>query len=52
MKERVCNIYEALTKALIGCTVNAQLICTFVLAYAKSRISHNRDHMVNSKFQE
>ena len=26
---------------LISCAVTAQLICVFVLAYAKSRFSHN-----------
>ena len=29
------------TKALISCAVTAQLICIFVLAYAKSRISQS-----------
>ena len=28
------------TKALISCTVTAQLICVFVFAYAKSRFSY------------
>ena len=28
-------------KALISCAVTAQLICVFVVAYAKSRFSHN-----------
>ena len=34
--------YIAKTKALISCTVTAtaQLICPFVLAYAKNRFSH------------
>ena len=36
-----CTIYVAKTKALISCTVTAQLICAFVCAYAKSRFSHD-----------
>ena len=38
-------IYVAKTKALISCTVTAQLICTFVFAYAKSRFSHDAAQM-------
>ena len=34
-------MYVAKTKALISCAVTAQLICVFVFAYAKSRLSHN-----------
>ena len=34
------------TKALISCAVTAQLICAFVVAYAKSRFSHHRAHFV------
>ena len=40
-KYRYCTIYVAKTKTLISCAVTAQLICTFVVAYAKSRISHD-----------
>ena len=29
------------TKVLISCAVTAQLICSFVFAYAKIRFSHN-----------
>ena len=36
-KKRDCTIYVAKTKALISCAVTAQLICGFVLAYAKRR---------------
>ena len=39
-------MYVAKTKALIRCAVNAQLICVFVFAYAKSRFSHNAAHLV------
>ena len=38
----------AKTKALISCTVTAQLICVFVFAYAKSRFSHNEAHIIFS----
>ena len=34
------------TKALISCAVTVQLICVFVFAYAKSRFSHNKAHMI------
>ena len=33
------------TKALISCTVTAQLICAFVFAYAKIRSPHDAAHM-------
>ena len=33
------TIYEVKTKALISCTVTAQLICAFVFAYARRRFS-------------
>ena len=39
-KKRDCNTYIAKTKALISCAVTAQLICTLVFVYAKSRFSH------------
>ena len=32
------------TKALISWVVTAQLICTFVFTFAKSRFSHDRAH--------
>ena len=35
------SMYIAKTKALISWAVTAQLICSFVFAYAKSRFSHN-----------
>ena len=35
-----CTIFVAKTKVLIGCAVTAQLICTFVFAFAKNRFSH------------
>ena len=38
---RDCAIYVAKTKELISCPVSAQLVCTFVFAYAKSRFSHD-----------
>ena len=34
----------AKTKALISCTITAQLICTFVFAYAKGSFSHDVAH--------
>ena len=34
-------IYIAKTKALIRCTVSAQLIQAFVFAYAKNRFIHD-----------
>ena len=40
-----CNIRVSKTKALISCTVTAQLICVFVFSYAKSRFSPNETHM-------
>ena len=40
-----CTKYVAKTKALISCAVIAQLICTFVFAYAKSRFSHDAAHI-------
>ena len=35
----------AKTMALISCTVTAQMICAFVFAYAKSRLSHEVAHV-------
>ena len=35
----------AKTKALISCSVTAQLICGFDFAYAKSRFSHDAAHI-------
>ena len=40
-----CTIgHVAKTKVLIRCAVTAQLICAFVLTYAKSRFSHDLAH--------
>ena len=39
-KKRNCSIRVAKTKALISCAVTAQLICTFVFAYADRWFSH------------
>ena len=36
----------AKTKALISCTVTAQLICVFIFAYAKSRFTQGTAHMI------
>ena len=33
------------TKVLISCAVTAQLLCTFVFQYEKSRISHEAAHL-------
>ena len=38
-------IYVVKTKALISCAVTAQLICGFVLAYAKIQFSHDAAHI-------
>ena len=35
----------AKTKVLISFTVTTKLICVFVLAYAKSRFSHDAAHL-------
>ena len=35
-QKRDCTIYVAKIKALISCTVTAQLICVFVFAFAKA----------------
>ena len=40
-KKRDCTIHVAKTKALISSVFIAQLICSFVFAYAKSRFSHD-----------
>ena len=42
----------AKTQALISFTVTAQLICVFVFAYAKSRFSHDRAHMMGSEMPQ
>ena len=44
-KKRGFTICVAKTKALNSCVVAAQLICIFVFACAKSRYSHDVDHM-------
>ena len=36
------------TKALISCMFTMQLICTFVLAYAKSGFSHDAGHLIQA----
>ena len=45
-KKRDCSICVAKTKALISCTVTAQLICAFVFAYAQSWFSHDMVHFI------
>ena len=53
-KKRDCTIrvaktkalISAKTKALISFAVTAKLNCVFVFAYAKSRFSHNKAHMM------
>ena len=40
-----CTIYVAKTKALTSYAVIAQLICTFIFTYAKSRFSHDGAQM-------
>ena len=39
------SISVAKAKALISCPVTAQLICTFVFAFVKSRFSHDVTRM-------
>ena len=50
MKFRIWKVdgfyYVAETKTLISCAVTAQLICAFISAYAKSRLSHDAALMV------
>ena len=41
LRMRDCFIYVVKTKVLMSCLVTAQLICTFVFAYAKSMFSHD-----------
>ena len=41
-----CIFYVAKTKALISFAVTAKLICVFVFAYAKRRLSHNESHLM------
>ena len=43
-KKRDCTICVAKTKALISFAVTAKLICVFVFAYAKTRVSHAAAH--------
>ena len=40
-----CTICVAKTKALISFAVTSKLICVFVFAYAKNRVSHDAAHM-------
>ena len=44
------TIYKATTKVLISFAVTAKLICDFVFAYAKGRISHDAAHMLQANF--
>ena len=46
-KKRECSIPVAKTMALISFAVTAKLICVFILAYAKSRYSHNEAHIIS-----
>ena len=50
--KRDCTIYVAKRKARIrlsqiSCSVTVQLICVFVLAYTKSRFSHDTAHILH-----
>ena len=42
-----CIIRIVKTKAPISFAVTAKLICVFVFAYAKSRLSHDAAHMLS-----
>ena len=44
-KSRDCTICVMKTKALVSFPVTAQMMCTFVFAYAKSRLSHDVSHI-------
>ena len=48
IKEEEGLYYVAKTKVVISCVVTAQLICTFVFDYAKSRFSHDSAHFMRS----
>ena len=50
-KKRDCAIYVAKEKALISCTATTQLICVFVFAYAKIRVSHDVAHLLCAQAQ-
>ena len=43
-------LYVAKTNALISCQLTTQLICAFVFAYAKTRLSHDAVHLVRFHF--
>ena len=45
-----CIIRIAMAKALISCTITAQLICVFVFAYTKIRFSHTEPHTDKDDF--
>ena len=47
-----CTIRVAKTKALISCTVTAQLICVFVFAYEKSQFSYYEAHMALTQLSD
>ena len=47
-----CIIDVAKTKALISCTVTAQLICSFVFVYVKSRFSHDAAHNIEPRHEK
>ena len=49
-KKSDCTIYVVKTKMLISYTVTVPLICAFVLAYAKSRFSHDMAQLYNTYF--
>ena len=42
-------MYIAKTKVLISCAVTARLICVFVFAYPKSRLSHDKAYIGSDK---
>ena len=42
-----CTIRVVKTKALISVAATAKLICVFVLAYAKSRFSHDEAQLLD-----
>ena len=49
-KKKDCTIREVKTEMLISCAVTAQLICTFVFAYADCWFSHAAAHILFIEF--
>ena len=50
LESRGIVIYVVKTKALISCEFTIQLICAFVFAYAKSRFSQEKAHIISKTY--